>query len=264
MKDCGGYDDFLLVAEAYDSEYTARDDIDFWIDAARQSGGPVLEVGCGTGRVLIPVARAGIDIVGLDLSRNMLSVCRQKIASEPPAVQRRVDLVEADMRHFDLGRQFPLVTIPFRPFQHLSTVADELSCLKAIRTHLRPEGKLILDLFNPWMKMLTDESKYQEWGEEPEITMPDGRRVQRRFRIAARDYFRQVQDTEMIYYVTAPDGAKQRLVHAFPMRYLWRYEAEHLFYRCGFEVDALYAGFDKSEFGTKDPGELIFVARKAG
>jgi hypothetical protein len=93
--------------------------------------------------------------------------------------------------------------------------------------------------------------------------MPDGRRVIRRNRVVTRDVFKQYQDVELIYYVTHPDGHTERIVHAFPMRYLFRYEAEHLLVRCGFAVEALYADYDKSPFGSKNPGELIFVARKA-
>jgi hypothetical protein len=92
--------------------------------------------------------------------------------------------------------------------------------------------------------------------------MPDGRVVARRFRTVARDYFEQVIRTELIYDVTYPDGRSERLVHAFPMRYLFRYEAEHLLRLCGYEIEALYAGYDKSAYGSTYPGELIFVARK--
>jgi hypothetical protein len=92
--------------------------------------------------------------------------------------------------------------------------------------------------------------------------MPDGRRVVRRFRNARRDWLVQVQDVELIYYVTHPDGRQERLVHAFPMRYLFRYEAEHLLARCGFRIEALYADYDRRPYGTTYPGELIFVAGK--
>ncbi len=229
----------------------------------RSTGGPVLEVGCGTGRVLIPLARSGIEIVGLDLSPHMLAVCWQSLAEEPTEVQSRVQLVEGDMRNFDLGRKFALVTLPFRPFQHLTTVEDQLACLRTIHRHLAPDGKLVLDLFNPSVPTLADPARSEEFGDEPEFTMPDGRRVLRRARITGRDYFNQVQDTELIYYVTHPDGRHERLVHSFPMRYLFRFEAEHLLARGGFEVEALYAGYDRSLYGSKYPGELIFVARKA-
>ena len=93
--------------------------------------------------------------------------------------------------------------------------------------------------------------------------MPDGRKVIRRHKIVARDVSNQINYVELIYYVTHPDGRKERLVQAFPMRYLFRFEAEHLLARAGFEVEQLYADYDKSPYGSKYPGELIFVAGKS-
>jgi SAM-dependent methyltransferase len=259
----GGYTEYGFTAEFYDhvAPYRERTDVAFFVEMAQAAGGPVLEVGCGTGRVLIPIARAGIGITGLDLSPSMLAVCRHNLAQEPAETQARVRLVEGDMRGFDLAQQFALVTLPFRPFQHLETVADQIACLTSIYRHLAPDGRLVLDLFNPAIPLLADSGRSEEFGDEPEFTMPDGRRILRRARITARDYFNQVQDTELIYYVTHPDGRAERLVHSFPMRYLFRFEAEHLLARCGFEVEALYADYDRSLYGSKYPGELIFVAR---
>jgi SAM-dependent methyltransferase len=257
-------DEYGPSAEFYDyvPPYSDRPDIAFWTAAAQESGGPVLEIGCGTGRVLIPTARAGIAIVGLDLSRSMLAVCGRRLAGEPVDVQARVALVEADMRDFRLDHQFALATMPFRPFQHLITVEEQTACLEAVRRHLLPGGRLILDLFNPSLPALVDEARSEEYGDEPEFALPDGRRVVRRFRTVRRDWLAQVQDVELIYYVSHPDGRQERLVHAFPMRYLFRFEAEHLLARCGFEVKALYADFDKHPYGATYPGELIFVAAK--
>ncbi|MFQ5342495.1 MAG: class I SAM-dependent methyltransferase, partial [Anaerolineae bacterium] len=198
-----------------------------------------------------------------DLSESMLSVCREKLSRESEEVQSRVQLVYADMRQFDLGREFALATIPFRPFQHLITVEDQLACLNSIRRHLVAGGRLVLDLFNPSLPFLVDEQRLEEVGDEPEFTMPDGRKVVRRHRIASRDLFNQVQEAELIYYVTHPDGREERLVHDFPMRYLFRFEAEHLLARAGFQVEELYADYDRSPYGSKYPGELIFIARKS-
>ncbi len=264
MDRAGGYAEYGFTAEFYDQliSYRARGDITFFIEMAQESRGPVLEVGCGTGRVLIPTAQAGVEIVGLDLSSHMLAVCRANLAQEPPEVQARARLVEGDMRDFDLGREFALATIPFRPFQHLTTVEDQMACLGAIYHHLAPGGRLILDLFNPSIPYLAAPERLEEWDDVPEFAMPDGRRVCRRARITRRDYFDQVQDVELIYYVTHGDGRRERLVHSFPMRYLFRFEAEHLLVRCGFAVEALYAGYDRSPYGSKYPGELIFVARR--
>ncbi len=259
-------DSYLLIADLYDYvvPYQGRQDVAFFVEMAAESGGPVLEIGCGTGRVLIPTARAGVAIAGLDASESMLAVCREKLSHEPEAVQAKViQLASGDMRDFDLGRQFALATIPFRPFQHLLTVDDQLAALDSIRRSLIDGGRLVLDLFNPSLHVLAnDENVGVEFGDEPEFAMPDGRKVMRKHKIAARDRFTQVQDIELIYYVTHPDGRQERLLHSFPMRYLFRYEAEHLLARAGFVVEHLYADYDRSPYGSKYPGELIFVARK--
>lgn len=265
MDQSGGFADSPFVAEFYDHvvPYRHRGDVGFFVEAARRAGGPVLEVGCGTGRVLIPTARAGVEIAGLDASPRMLSACRAKLSAEPEAVRARVTgLVEGDMRAFDLGREFRLVTVPFRPFHHLLTVEDQLSCLLSIRRHLAAGGRLVLDVFNPSLPYLIDDRFLAEHGAEPAFTTADGRRVLRRERIISRDYFSQVMDHELIYHVTHPDGREERLVHRFQFRYLFRFEIEHLLARCGFSVEEVYAGYDKSPYGSKYPGELITVAKK--
>lgn len=257
-------DEYEVVADLYDhvGAYRDRPDVGFLVEAAREAGSSVLEIGCGTGRVLIPTARAGIDIVGLDVSPSMLAECRRRLRDEPESVRARVELVQADMRRFDLGRTFTLATIPFRPFQHLVTVVDQLSCLESISRHLAPGGTLILDLFNPSLDALVNRPGGEEVEEGPEFALPDGRRVTRHHRIASHDRLMQVNHVELIYDVVHPDGRTERLVHAFPMRYLFRFEAEHLLARAGFGIVQLYGGYDKSAYGTTYPGELIFVARK--
>jgi SAM-dependent methyltransferase len=264
MSQSSGYESYDFVAELYDYviPYRDRPDVSFYIEAALQARGPVLEIGCGTGRVLIPTAKAGIEITGLDLSEHMLEVCQRRLLTEPDEVQTRIQLFRMDMRSFELARQFHLVTVPFRPFQHLLTVEDQMSCLASIHRHLIPGGKLILDLFNPSLEALTSPTLGQEIGEEPEFTTADGRRVVRRHRIISRDYFNQINQVELIYYLTHADGREERLVHAFPMRYLFRYEAEHLLVRSGFEVEEVYADYQGSPYGTLYPGDLIFVAKK--
>jgi SAM-dependent methyltransferase len=257
-------DEYAQIADLYDyvSLYRDRGDIDFYVEAARESGGPVLEAGCGTGRVLIPTACAGMRITGLDSSPGMLQMCEARLRQESEAVRSNVHLIRADMRDFELGETFRLATVPFRPFQHLLTVEDQLACLASIRRHLVPGGRLILDLFNPSLEALVESNLGQELGEEPEFTTPDGRRVIRRHKTVSRDYFTQVNQIELIYNVKHPDGREERIVHAFGMRYLFRFEVEHLLVRSGFEVENVYSDYDKRPLGTKYPGELIFIARK--
>ncbi|MGD8278709.1 MAG: class I SAM-dependent methyltransferase, partial [Gemmatimonadota bacterium] len=181
MSRTAGPDGYALIADLYDEvgPYRERPDIVFYVEAAVQAGGPVLEVGCGTGRVLIPSARAGARMVGVDLSAPMLAICRAKLRNESEEVRSAVQLVQADMREFALSRKFALATIPFRPFQHLMTTEDQLSCLATIRTHLIDGGRLILDVFNPSLDALVNRPEGREFGDEPEFTMPGGRRVVR-------------------------------------------------------------------------------------
>jgi SAM-dependent methyltransferase len=258
-------DEYALIAEYYDHvvPYQNRGDISFYVRTADESGGPVLELGCSTGRVLLPIARSGIKVVGLDLSPQMLAVCRNKLTSESGEMRSRVQLIQADIKNFELNREFRLITTPFRSFQHLITVEDQISSLKCIHRHLAKNGRFILDLFDPSLENLTSKNLGEEFGDEPEFTMLDDRRVLRRARNTARDLPNQVIDAELIYYVTHPNGRKERLVHSFLLRYLFMYEAQHLLCRCGFEIENTYADFDKCPYGSKYPGEIILVAKKA-
>ncbi|MBD3402376.1 methyltransferase domain-containing protein, partial [candidate division GN15 bacterium] len=220
--DASGYKAYPFVAEFYDHipAYRSRPDIDFFVDLAKETGGPVLEIGCGTGRVLIPTARAGIDIVGLDLSPHMLEECRRRLAAEPDDVRDRVQLIEGDMARLDLNRTFKLITTPFRCFQHIMEVDQQLATLQAVRRHLDRDGLFVLDLFNPSIKILADDSRQEEHGEEPQFVLGDGRTVVRKMRVFNMDDGNQRFDCEQIYYVLRPDGTEERLVHAFNMRYL--------------------------------------------
>ena len=254
--------DYSIAADLYDYvvPYANRPDVAFYVEAAQAAAGPVLELGCGTGRVLIPTARAGIETTGLDASPAMLDICRARLATE----QLHATLIEDDMRTFDLDRRFALVTIPFRPFQHLLTVDDQLACLAAVRRHLTENGRLIFDLFNPSIDLLANHPLNVESGHEPEFVTPDGRRVIRCYRTVSQDRIQQIGAHELLYDVTHPDGRQERLVHAFSLRYLFRFEAEHLLARAGFAVEHVYSDFSRSPLGAHYPGELIFVAQAYG
>jgi SAM-dependent methyltransferase len=257
-------DEYAAIAEFYDSVplYSERPDVAFYVEMAVRSGGPVLEVGCGTGRILVPSARAGVDILGIDESPSMLRICESRLAAEPESVRSHARLMVGDMRHFESPRRFALATIPFRPFQHLLTVEDQLACLARIHHHLHPSGQLVFDIFNPSLDILVNGPVGEAFGDESEFMMSDGRSVVRRSRIVGHDRFTQVTQHELIYYVTRADGRTERLVHAFGLRNTFRFEAEHLLVRAGFEVEHVYADFDKAPCGSKYPGDLIFVARR--
>jgi len=140
------YEDPSFYGHAYRQR---RHDIDYYVRAARDSKGPVLEYGVGNGRIALHVARAGIEVEGVDLSQAMLDDFRQKLEREPPSVRRRVKLHHGDMREVELERRFALVTVPFNAFLHLYTRLDVESFLERVRAHLLPEGTLLFDFSIP-------------------------------------------------------------------------------------------------------------------
>jgi SAM-dependent methyltransferase len=265
------YDGF--IADYYDESPIVRGrtrDVAFYRDAVHEFGDPVLELGCGTGRIALALAEAGHRVTGLDISERMLERCTQKRAALPKETRERVHLTQGDMTRFDLGEKFRLVIIPFRPLQHLLEVEQQMSCLESVRKHLwrdgrrsgEQRGRLILDVFQTDAERMHD-PEYQKEGPVSEYSMPDGRRVRIAERVKAFHRAQQRNDVEMIFYVTDAKGKEERLVFAWTLRYFFRYEVEHLLERCGFRVSAVYGDFDRSPLGDSSP-EMIFVAESSG
>jgi SAM-dependent methyltransferase len=250
-----------LSSEFYDY-HAKRGDIKFFVDYALESLGPVLELGCGTGRVIIPTARAGVDITGLDLSEDMLHFCRTKLEAEPENTRSRVKLIQADMRSFNLQRQFSLVTITFGPFNNLLSVEDQLGCLACIHRHLVSGGRLVFDVFLAKPSELAIKEDTPIVDNRKPFLMPDGRSVTWGLRFHDVDYQNQIIREELTYDIQYPDGRKERLVYPEALRFFFRFEVEHLLARAGFKVEKVYADFHKTPFGAKPPEELIFTAIK--
>lgn len=140
------YEDPAYYAKTYRNRL---DDVRFYVDLAAVNGGPVLEYGCGNGRIAIPIARAGVEVTGVDLSAPMVADLRARLAAEPEEVRRRVRAVRGDMRRARLGRRFPLVLCTFNAFLHLYTRQDVERFLARVREHLTPRGELVFDVSIP-------------------------------------------------------------------------------------------------------------------
>jgi SAM-dependent methyltransferase len=254
------------LAAIYDAVYADRDDAAFWqAMAAAGGGGPVLELGCGTGRVLLPLARAGFEITGLDLSAPMLERCRAKLQSEPPEVGDRVRLLRADMTSFDLGRRFAAIICPFAGFQQLLTVEQQLACLDRSRSHLLPHGRFVLDLPNPDPAPPSFSQDGQGDGEATAelVEWTEGRRIRWWMTLIGYDRLQQGNECELTYEIIAADGAERRLTETISLRFTFRYELEHLLVRAGFQVVALYGDYDRSPFADESPA-MIVVAEPLG
>lgn len=252
------YDAIPDFGVLYDSVplYAARQDIGFYVDEAKSAGpGRVLEVGCGTGRILLPIARAGGAVTGIDSSSQMLERCRTKLAAEPAAVRARVKLLQHDMRDFNLGATYPLIIAPFRVVQHLTTVDDQLRFLDVVARHLAPGGRFIFDVFNPRFDILVGADGVER-EDTPEQRLPEGRTFRRTYRVARVRWIDQVSESELIYYV---DG--KRYVQAFEMRWYLAAELRHLLARAGFRVREIYGDFARGPLVDGCP-ELIVSAQR--
>lgn len=254
------YDSF--IADYYDESPMVRgrtQDVAFYREAAREFGDPILELGCGTGRITMALAQMGKRVTGLDLSERMLEHAARKRSMLYTEERERVHLVQADMAKFDLSEKFRLIIIPFRPFQHLLEVKEQMACLECVRKHLMPGGRLILDVFQTDAERMHDPVHMRE-APVAEYKTSDGRKVGITERVAAFHRAEQINDVEMIYTIEHPGGKKERLVFAWPLRYFFRYEVEHLLARCRFRLTGLYGNFDRTPLEDSSP-EMIYVAQ---
>ena len=246
-------------ADVYDAVYSyVRDDIPFYLGEALSVGGPVLELGCGTGRVAIPIAQTGVDVVGIDNSDAMLEQARTKAERLGPGAGT-LKLIDADMRDFSLDTTFDLAIIPFRGFLALLTVEDQRRSLMRIREHLNIGGRLVFNIFVPDIHMLLQE------GDTPhhlrDVTDPDTGITYILWQQSGYDLHNQIIDVRVIIEELDDQRAVVRkLYRDFQLRYAFRWEVYHLLMSCGFEVVDLYGDFERSPF-DETSGEMVWVAR---
>jgi SAM-dependent methyltransferase len=240
-------------------------DTAFYIAQANEVGGPVLELACGNGRVLLPIASAGFEVAGIDLSEAMLAVAARRLGEQSEAVRSRVSLRYADMRTFDLERNFGLVIIPGRSFQMLLTPEDEQRCLDRVREHLRPGGRVAIDVFDPWLDALLPGAagppyapRVEVGGHHPETGNEVRVEVLRRFNDTVNQVF------EEQWRFTEVDDAGHTLRtdnETLKMRWIYRWEMHYLLERHGFRVLA-----EHSDYRGSPPAygkEQVWVAERA-
>jgi SAM-dependent methyltransferase len=252
-----------LHVEAYDAIHPVipgGDDLAFFAALARETGGRVLELGCGTGRLTIPLAEAGFEIVGLDRSSAMLDVARRRLDALDDAARGRVSLVEGDMRSYELEPTFALIFAAFRVFMALLDPDAQLEALITARRHLRSGGRVAVDVFDPRLDLLTPGTHpitRQVSGRLPSGNVVEAGPIQR-----TNDPLRQVLVERWRFVERDADGHEVRAEEeVLTMRWTYRFEMRHLLARAGFDVVA--------EFGDYAGGppaygaEQIWVARAA-
>jgi SAM-dependent methyltransferase len=226
------------IARLYDPwSRTVVEDVAFYVDEARRSGGPVVELGVGTGRIAIPTASAGIAVIGVDASEGMLAVARERAA----LAGVELDLRYGDLRQPPVEGPVPLVTIPFRSLLHMQTDADRRAALRAIRALLEPGGRLVFDVFTPAADDIAD--THARWLErEPGIfERADWDDVRRTLTLRVRG---EAGEAELsLAWLSVPE---------------WR----ELLGEEGFVVEELYGWFDRSPWRGEE--DSIWLCRSRG
>ena len=246
------YDPFARYYDADFHDY--HDDLPLYQQLARRADGPLLELMCGTGRLLLPLAEAGYTLTGVDISPAMLAIARSRLSAAE--LEDRVTLLEGDVRDVSLPvGYFALAFIAVNSFMHLESLRDQLACLSNVRHSLARRGLLIIDLFNPNPHELLREDNRLIFDRD---YMLDGCHVQK-FVAMESDLASQLSRVTYIYDETNQEGLLTRRTMQFNLRWLYRFELEHLLARAGFTLRNLYGSYDLDTYGSESP-RMIAVA----
>jgi SAM-dependent methyltransferase len=226
------------IARLYDPwSASVTEDVEFYVEEALAAGGPVVELACGTGRIAVPIAKAGVRLIGVDGSEGMLEVAREHAAAEGV----ELDLRLGDMREPPVTERVPLVLIPFRSLLHMTTEADRLRALRAARDLLLPGGRLVFDVFAP---------------SREDVEETHGRWLERESGIFERADWDEGSRTLTLSVRRGDEASTMRLAWLSPPE--WR----QLLDRAGFDVEAQWGWFDRRPY---DGGEdVVFAAVRRG
>lgn len=254
-------DSYAVLADIYDWLHASVvADIDWLLTQAAHTGGPILELGCGTGRLLLPLARAGWPVTGVDRSAEMLALARRQLAQEPETVQQRVSWLEADMLTLALPTAaYALAVLGYNTVMHIPP-AHLPDLLRRLARALRAGGRLIIDTTNPfWLAEVEDSAEF-----EPEDPLYDP--VRRRTLAAASrtrlDPDRQCVTIEWRYTLSQPDQPDQRLAVRETYHYLWPHTWQLALSEAGFRLLSLGGDYSGAPL-TEDAPRLLLIAETA-
>lgn len=262
----------LVAAEgrnmSYDPEFydattpaAVQGDVAWYRARARECGGPVLELGAGTGRITIAIAHDGAAIHALDASGQMLDALRAKLERAPQAVRERVTLLQADMREFDLPERFALIISPYRAFLHNLTEEDQSACIERVRRHLRPGGHFAFNVFHPSLEYMAQHAGASTgtWRWAGTYDQPDGGFVVRS-EANRYDTVRRQVHSQHRFEKYSPDGFLVRTwMQRLDLAYLYPADIRRLLTQAGFHSVTIAGGFDGREF-SGDADELVVEA----
>ncbi len=233
----------------YDAWTERTVDIPFYKDQVKKYGDPVLELGCGTGRITIPIAEDGYDIIGLDISKKFLKRGKEKAKKEGSDVS----WIEGDMRNFSLDKSFNLIFIPFNSIQHILSLEDLERVFQNVKRHLNPEGRFITEFFNPDLDILNRDPQKEH--EVIEYEDPDS---EGKVEITEKTSYEKAE--QILHLTWFYDFEDSKMSREWTSRVWFPKEVDAVFKYNGFEIEHKYGDFDRSPF-TNNSGQQIVVCK---
>ena len=230
------------------AQITAPDDLPFYLRQAGLYGGPILALACGTGRVCLPLTKAGFEVSGLDASGPMLSYAKAKADQNEVGL----DLYHGDCREFDLAKKFKTIVLPYNSINHLVEIESVAACLMAVGRHLDEDGRFIIDTFQPSLEFLGKDTSaplhvvtYLDPDEKVKVVMTE---------TSAYDHASQVNKVTWHYEI---GGKEDALIHRMDMRIFFPQELDVLVRFCGFEIERKFGNYDESAFDSESPKQIM-------
>lgn len=247
------YAEFSQFYDLYVGDWL--EDLPFYLQYAKQATGPILEIGAGSGRLTIPLARAGREVTALDSSSSMLAKLESRLKTESKHIQDRISLVCTKAQMMELPKQYELIIVPFYTFNYFLTAEEQTAVLQRLLSHLSQTGRLLVDVFVP-------HTRIKNCPTEPVLRVdtvdPQTACKIRGWNVYRMDTQRQLEFRRHIFEITSPDGSINKKEFATQRRYFFKSELEKLFFNHGFCVEAVFAGYDKQP-ADDESEQLMFV-----
>ena len=235
------YDDVFLY-DLVHGDFADPQTFDFYLKQTEISGSPVLELACGSGHILIPLAKNGVEIVGLDNSAEMISACERKASEQNIKIQ----ILYGDMRKFELGREFKLIFIAGNSLQHLGTIDELSACFDCVKRHLAPDGKFVVEVFNPFIPLLVrEQGKRYMIGEFGDHVLSEDVNYDAAAQISYINW----------HFWHRPSNKEKKL--SFKMRQFFPQEIDLAFNCHGFVIDHKFGDFDEMKFNGNSTKQII-------
>ncbi|MBL4716558.1 MAG: class I SAM-dependent methyltransferase [Bacteroidia bacterium] len=234
--------------KSYDALNVFDTDVPFYSKLIAKYGQPILELACGTGRITVPIAKKGFEIVGIDISEAMINEAKEKAAE----AKQDIEFIEADIRDFELNQKFSVIFLPFNSICHLHDFESIASCFSCVKKHLKPDGRFVIDVFKPDFKiLLRDKNKRYECADYKNPYADN------HVKLTETNWYNEADQINQVkwYFEIGEKEIEQDL----NMRMFYPQELDNYLRFAGFEIEEKFGDYNGSIF-TSDSSKQIIIS----